>query len=168
MVTSGRSDPPVGISCRELPDGELRLQVLPTRLLARLTSAMTYDSFRSRSLDRKFPSVKHRGRSLRVRSVTFLPHTRRIYDSSVRMTLGFESLRPLAHQAIASYPIRVPRARSLPAASVRFAVARDTLAVRLEVPVIKASIGTFTQQVTSRLAFAYRFKASGHDASRHA
>jgi hypothetical protein len=107
-------------------------------------------------------------RSLRVRRVTFLPHTRRIYAASVRMTLGFESIGPLAHRVVASYAVRVPRARSLPFASFRFRVAPNTLAVRLGVPVIKASIGTFTQQVTSRLAFAHRFKASGHDASRHA
>ncbi len=100
--------------------------------------------------------------------MTFLPHTRRIYAATVRMTLGFESNRPLAHQDDASYAVRVPRARSLPAASFRFRLTADTLAVRLGVPVIKASIGTFAQQVTSRLAFAYRFKASGHDASRHA
>ena len=99
--------------------------------------------------------------------MTFFPHTRRIYADSVRMTLGFESLRPLAHQAFASYPVRVPRAGSLPAASVRFAVARDTLAVRLGVPVIKASIGTFTRQVTTCFAFARQFSVS-QDAARHA
>ena len=84
-------------------------------------------------------------RSLRVRRVTFLPHIRRIYDSSLRMTLGFESFGPLAQQATASYAIRVPRTGSLPAASFRFWVAPDTLAVRLGVPVIKASIGTCTR-----------------------
>ena len=84
------------------------------------------------------------------------------------MTLGFESLRPLAHQAIASYPVRVPRAGSLPAASVRFTITRDTLAVRLEVPVIKASIGTFTQQVTTWIAFAHQLSSVSQDASRHA
>ena len=110
---------------------------------------------------------RHLDRSLRVRRVTFLPPTRRIYDNSVRMTSGFESLRPLAPQAIASYPVRVPRAGSLPAASVRFRVTPDTLAVRLEVPVIKASIGTYTQQVTTCFAFAKQFSVS-QDAARHA
>ena len=76
------------------------------------------------------------------------------------MTLGFESYGPLAQQATASYAIRVPRTGSLPAASFRFWVAPDTLAVRLEVPVIKASIGTCTRQVTSWIAFAYQLKAS--------
>jgi len=108
------------------------------------------------------------GRSLRVRRVTFLPRARRIYADSIRMTSGFESIGPLAHQVDASYAVRVPRARSLPTASFRFRVAPDTLAVRLGVPVIKASIGTSTRQVTSRVAFAHRFKAAGHDASRHA
>lgn len=112
-------------------------------------------------------SQRHFDRSLRVRRVTFLPHTRRIYDNSVRMTSGFESLRPLAHQVVASYPIRVPRAGSLPAASVRFRVTPDTLAVRLEVPVIKASIGTFTQQVTTCFVFTKQFSVS-QDAARHA
>jgi hypothetical protein len=86
--------------------------------------------------------------------VTFLPHTRRIYANSVRMTLGFESIGPLAHRDDASYAVRVPRARSLPAASFRFRLATDTLAVQLGVPVIKASTGTSTRQVTSWVAFA--------------
>jgi len=90
--------------------------------------------------------------------VTFLPQTRRIYTGTVRMTLGFESIGPLAHRADASYAIRVPRAGSLPSASFRFRVAPDTLAVRLGVPVIKASIGTFTRQVNSRFAFASRLQ----------
>jgi hypothetical protein len=45
-------------------------------------------------------------------------------------------------------------AGSLPTASFRFHLAMDTLAVRIEVPVIKAYTGTFTRQVTSWLAFA--------------
>jgi hypothetical protein len=46
--------------------------------------------------------------------------TRRIYVKSIRMTLGFESLGPLAHPTDASYSISVPRAKSLPAASFGF------------------------------------------------
>ena len=42
------------------------------------------------------------GRSLRVRRATFLPSTRRIYATSVRMTSGFRSMRPLAHRDDAS------------------------------------------------------------------
>ena len=111
---------------------------------------------------------RHRGRSLRVRRATFLPYIRRIYAGSIRMTLGFESMRPLAHRAVASDAVRVPRTGSLPAASFRFRLAADTLAVRLGVPVIKASIGTYTRPVASRFAFARRFAASGYDAARHA
>ena len=92
--------------------------------------------------------------------MTFLPHTRRIYADSVRMTLGFESIGPLAHQDDASYAVRVPRARSLPAASFRFRLATDTLAVRLGVPVIKASTRTFTRQVTSWVAFANQLSSA--------
>ena len=77
------------------------------------------------------------------------------------MTLGFGSLRPLAHETFASDAVRVPRTGSLPAASFRFRLAADTLAVRLGVPVIKASIGTCTRPVASRFAFASRFAASG-------
>ena len=94
--------------------------------------------------------------------MTFLPHTRRIYADSVRMTWGFESIGPLAHQDDASYAVRVPRAGSLPAFTLppwsrspfRFRLTTDTLAVRLEVPAIKASTGTLTRQVTSWVAFA--------------
>ena len=110
------------------------------------------------------------GRPLRVRRATFLPHTRRIYAESVRMASGFGSMRPLAHQRDASYAVRVPRAGSLPSASFRFRLATDTLAVRLGVPAIKASTGTSTRQVASRVAFANRLSAPGvsHDAARHA
>ena len=113
-------------------------------------------------------STRQSNRSLRVRRATFLPHTRRIYATPVRMTLGFESSCPLAHRATASYAVRVPRAGSLPSASFRFHLAMDTLAVQLGVPVIKASTGTSTRQVASRFAFATRSAASGHDAARHA
>ena len=97
--------------------------------------------------------------------MTFLPRTRRIYAASVRMTSGFRSLRPLAHRDVASYAIRVPRAGSLPSAFFRFRLAADTLTVRLGVPVIKASIGTCTRLVASRIAFASRFAASDYDAA---
>ena len=90
--------------------------------------------------------------------MTFLPDPRRIYADSIRMTLGFGSMRPLAHRAVASYAIRVPRVGSLPSASFRFRLAADTLAVRLGVPVIKASTGTCTRPVTTRFAFAHRLQ----------
>lgn len=120
------------------------LRRLNLRLLwPRLTSAAT-----SPPLTRQL-ALQHRHRSLRVRRVTFLSYIRRIYANSVRMTLGFESSCLLAHRVVASYTVRVTRIESLPAASFRFRVAPDTLAVRLGVPVIRASIGTCTQQVTS-------------------
>jgi len=78
--------------------------------------------------------------------VPFLPNTRRLFADSIRLTWGFESIGSLAHQASASYAVRVPRARSLPTASFKFGLAANTLAVRLEVPVIKASIQTSTDK----------------------
>lgn len=136
-------------------------------LRPRLTSAMT-SLLLSKQLACATTSPKHRRRSLRVRRVTFLPYVRHIYADFLRMTSGFESFGPLAQQAVASYVVRVPRTGSLPAASFRFRVAPDTLAVRLEVPVIKASIGTCTRLVTSWLAFASQLRASVNDAPRHA
>ena len=113
---------------------------LSNRLLwPRLTSAAT-STFLSKRV-----ALQHRHRSLRVRRVTFFPHIRRIYANLLRMTSGFESLCPLAQQVVASYTVGVPRTGSLPAASFRFRVTPDTLAARLEVPVIKASIGTSTR-----------------------
>jgi hypothetical protein len=108
------------------------------------------------------------GRSLRVRRVTFLPYIRRIYADPVRMTSGFESMRPLARQIVASYAVGVPRTGSLPSASFRFRLAADTLAVRLGVPVIKASARTFTRLVKYPARFRLPVTASGHDAARHA
>lgn len=114
------------------------------------------------------PSHGQDGRSLRVRRVTFLPYTRRIYASPVRMTSGFESIGPLAHRSDASYAIHVLRARSLPSTSFRLPLAEDALAVRLGVPVIKASTGTSTRPVNSRFAFAFRLTAPVMTLSRHA
>jgi hypothetical protein len=114
------------------------------------------------------PSTRQDDRSLRVRRVTFLPYTRRIYAATVRMTSGFESIGPLAHRCDASYAIHVLRARSLPAASFGPHLAVDALAFRLGVPVIKVSAGTLTRPVNSRFAFALRLTASDMTLSRHA
>jgi len=114
------------------------------------------------------PSTRQTGRPLRVRRATFLPHTRRIYAESVRMASGFGSMRPLAHQDVASDAIRVTTARLFASGPSGFRLAADTLTVRLGVPAIKASTGTSTRQVASRVAFASRLAASGHDAARHA
>ncbi len=90
--------------------------------------------------------------------MTFLPYIRRIYIGLVWMTSGFESIGPLAHRADALYAVRVPRTGSLPTASFGFRLAADTLAVRLGVPVIRASAGTRTRPVNTRLAFAHRLQ----------
>lgn len=121
-------------------------------LWPRLTSADPSDRLATILAIRQFD------RSLRVRRVTFLPHIRHIYAGTLRMTWGFESLCPLAQFACASYVVRVPRTGSLPSASFGFHLAEDTLAVRLGVPVIKASTGTFTRPVNSRFAFAPRLQ----------
>jgi hypothetical protein len=63
------------------------------------------------------PSSKQSGRSPGVRRMTFAPYTRRIYDRQVRVPSGFRYVCPLAHPAVASYAVRVPRARALPTAS---------------------------------------------------
>ena len=52
-----------------------------------------------------------------VRRVTFAPYTRCIYARPVRVASGFGSLCPLAHRTFASYAVRIPRTRALPAAS---------------------------------------------------
>ncbi len=107
-------------------------------------------------------------RPLRVRRVTFLPYTRRIYVATVRMTSGFESICPLAHRFDASYAIHVLRARSLPAASFGLRLATDALAFRLGVPVIKVSTGALTRPVTSRASFRSPVDSVRYDAARHA
>ena len=53
----------------------------------------------------------------RVRRATFLPPTRRIYFRTFRMAIGLQVFRPPRPGTAASYAVRVPRARSLPAAS---------------------------------------------------
>ncbi len=57
------------------------------------------------------------------------------------MTEGFGHRRCLAPRHDASHAIRVPRVRMLPSASFRSHLTMGTLAVRLGVPVIKASKG---------------------------
>src|SRR4051794_11289740 len=62
------------------------------------------------------------------------------------MALGFESMRPLPQQAVASYAVRVPRTGSLLSAFFRFLLAAFALAVRLGVAFIKVSAGTLIRQ----------------------
>ncbi len=59
------------------------------------------------------------GRPPRVRRATFIPHTRRIYAQTLRVTSGFGSLGPLAQSLNASYAVPVGRAGTLLTASFR-------------------------------------------------
>ena len=114
------------------------------------------------------PSHEQDGKSLRVRRVSFLPYTRRIYAATIRMTSGFESNGPLAHHCNASYAIHVLRARSLPAASFGLRLAANALAFRLGVPVIKVSTGTLARPVTSRASFRFPVDSVRMTLLRHA
>ena len=105
--------------------------------------------------------------SPRVRRVTVAPSTRRIYARLVRMTLGFESLCPLAHLACASSAVRVPRAGALPTASFPRRVATSQLLFRSGFRSSR-SPEDFHLHVTSRVAFASRLLSASHGASRHA
>ena len=49
--------------------------------------------------------------------MTFTSYTCHIYDQSSEWYLGFEYQRPLAHNMVASYVVRVPQAEDLPPAS---------------------------------------------------
>ena len=85
-------------------------------------------------------STRQVDRSPRVRRVTFRPSPPHIH----RLVPDDFGLRTptLPHPPDdASHAVRVPRARRLPSASFRFHLAVDTLAVRLGVPVIRASKG---------------------------
>ena len=88
----------------------------PSRLCAPLLWPLL-TSARPSSASYDATSSKHASRSPRVRRVTVTPSTRRIYAAPVRMTSGFESFCPLAHQCCASSAVRAPRARVMPAAS---------------------------------------------------
>ena len=102
----------------------------------------------------------------RLLPVTFLPHPPHIH-SPIPDDIGLRTStlpRPWNH---ASHAIRVPRVRSLPAASFRSHLAMGTLAVRLEVPVIRPP-RDLHPQVTSRSAFASRLPAPVIGATRHA
>ncbi len=81
---------------------------------------------------------KREYRSPRVRRVTFTPCPPHIRPS-VPDDFGLWVPMPPRPQIDASYTVRVPWAGALPAASFRSLLLKGTLAVRLEVPVIKAS-----------------------------
>jgi hypothetical protein len=130
LLSPSRDQVPSGTSC-----SALRRVVNPTRMA-------------SADFCRLIPPPHDRGstrqsdRSPRVRRATFAPHTRRIYLHIVRMVMvmGFESLGPLARMCL-PHAVPVRRAGALPAASFRFRLATDTLAVRLTVPTIRVRKG---------------------------
>jgi hypothetical protein len=72
----------------------------PSLLRPRLTSTTT-----SMPLP-KHLAYRHRRRPFRVRRVTYLPYICRMYNHSIRMTSGFESFSPLAHETAASFAVR--------------------------------------------------------------
>lgn len=88
--------------------------------------------------------------------MTFAPSTGRIYTLPVRMTIGFESHCPLAHQLSASYALPVPSGQSFacsffptpPCGGSSCCSARDSRSSGLP--------EDFHLQVTSRSAFARR------------
>jgi hypothetical protein len=86
-------------------------------------------------------SSRQTGRPPRVRRVTSIPYTRRIYFRTFRMAIGLQVTLPPRPGAAASYAVSVRRAGTLPAASFRSRVAPDTLAVQLTVPAIRARGG---------------------------
>jgi hypothetical protein len=93
-------------------------------------------------------------------SPIYPPHIRRLLPDDI----GLRVFAPSRPGAVASYAVRVPRTGSLLAASFRFRLAADTLAVRLGVPVIRASAGTFIRPVTSWFAFARQLPSVSYDA----
>lgn len=120
------------------------------------------------------PGTWHIRRPPGVRRVTFLSHTRRIYDGPSPDDMGLCIFMAAYPPATASYTVRVTRTKSLPPPSFRQhitipplvfgqefrAFARDSNSEAL--PVIKASEETCTLQVTSRFAFANRLSSTGH------
>lgn len=84
-----------------------------------------------------------------VRRVTF----RRIYDSSVLNEAGLCIFMSAYPPATASYTVRVTQAKSFAFTFLQTTLRSNALGVQLGVPVITASRGTCTLQVTSRFAF---------------
>jgi hypothetical protein len=87
-----------------------------------------------------FPSTRQMDRAPRVRRVTFLPYPPHI-PHRVPDDIGLWTPTLPRPRDKASHAVRVPRGGSLPSASFRSHLTVSTLAVRLGVPVIKASKG---------------------------
>src|SRR6266849_328402 len=75
-------------------------------------------------------------------------YARRIYATSFPYRYRTLSLLALSSSLHASYAISVRRTSALPAASFRFHLTMDTLAVRLTVPPV-GSVGDFHSQVSA-------------------
>jgi hypothetical protein len=86
------------------------------------------------------PSLRQVDRAPRVRRVTFRPSPPHLHRS-VPDAVGLRPPTPPRPHSAASHAVRVPRVGHLLAASFRFHLTVDTLAVRLGVPGIKASKG---------------------------
>nr|VFK60100.1 MAG: hypothetical protein BECKTC1821F_GA0114240_10411 [Candidatus Kentron sp. TC] len=103
----------------------------------------------------------------RVRRVTFLPYTRRIYFHTFRVTIGLWISLPPRPDVAASYELPVHRIWSLPSASFGSHLAVGTLAVRLKVPVTRVRRG-----LSPPSHFPGRFRlpvtSARHGVSRHA
>ena len=77
----------------------------------------------------------------KVMHVTFIPYTRRIYCHIFPDDYWALKIMPSRPDVTASYAIPVRRAGVLPAASFRFCLTTDTLAVRLSVPTTRVRGG---------------------------
>jgi len=85
--------------------------------------------------------------------MTFTSYTRHIYAQLSEWYWGFEYRRPLAHNLVASYVIRVPRAEGLlPASSPPYLTITQLPSARGSSPL--RSPEDFHLQVISQLAFA--------------
>ena len=78
-------------------------------------------------------NTRHPCRSPQVLRTYLHAYACRIYAVAFRASFGLYRYWP-AHPATSPHPLPVRQASALPAASSRFAVARDTLAVRLTLP----------------------------------
>ena len=98
---------------------------------------------------------RYRGRSTwqadrppRVMRSHLRAYARRIYVRAFRASIGLRIYLPASPRPAASYAVSVRRASVLPAASFRFHLAVDTLAVRLAVP-LAGSAEDFHLQVSA-------------------
>ena len=75
-------------------------------------------------------------RSPRVLRTHLHAYACRIYAAAFRTSIRALHVLAFSPRCVASYPLPVRQASALPSASFRFAVARDTLAVQLTLPLV--------------------------------